>query len=110
MEHLSEADACQHLKEVWRVLNSDGSYLFYVPSRNPNRNTRSVFRHLICSSVSYQTEPAVLACERLANAARAVHPGNEISIQRWSRPGAQEMLVIRSSVLGQRFDDLWAAA
>jgi hypothetical protein len=124
------------------------------------------------------------ACEHLASAARAVHPGNEISAQRWyrrrckelykgeihkitlrldtaglpehshyfhthkrrmqyqtcveegypigsgtvesaikqykhrltgpgtrwSRPGAQEMLVIRSAVLGQRFDTLWAAA
>jgi hypothetical protein len=29
---------------------------------------------------------------------------------RWSRPGAQEMLVIRSAVMGQHFDDLWAAA
>jgi hypothetical protein len=29
---------------------------------------------------------------------------------RWSRPGAQRMLVIRSAVLGDTFDALWAAA
>ena len=29
---------------------------------------------------------------------------------RWSRPGAQEMLVIRGAVMGQCFDSLWAAA
>jgi len=29
---------------------------------------------------------------------------------RWSREGAEEMLVIRGAVIAQRFDDLWAAA
>jgi hypothetical protein len=29
---------------------------------------------------------------------------------RWSRPGAEQMLVIRGAVMDQRFDDLWAAA
>jgi hypothetical protein len=29
---------------------------------------------------------------------------------RWSRPGAERMLVLRSAVLSQDFDDLWAAA
>ena len=29
---------------------------------------------------------------------------------RWSRQGAERMLVIRSAVLGKTFDDLWLAA
>lgn len=29
---------------------------------------------------------------------------------RWSRQGAEQMLVIRGAVMAQRFDDLWAAA
>jgi hypothetical protein len=29
---------------------------------------------------------------------------------RWSRPGAEQMLVIRGSVMAQSFDTLWAAA
>jgi hypothetical protein len=37
--------------------------------------------------------------------ARLTGPG-----MRWSRPGAERMLVIRSAVLGDTFDQLWAAA
>ena len=29
---------------------------------------------------------------------------------RWSRPGAERMLAVRASVMGDRFDNLWAAA
>ena len=37
--------------------------------------------------------------------ARLTGPG-----MRWSRPGAERMLVIRAAVLAGSFDDLWAAA
>lgn len=37
--------------------------------------------------------------------ARLTGPG-----MRWSRPGAEQMLVLRSAVLSHDFDDLWAAA
>ncbi|MFC1960244.1 hypothetical protein ACFLYO_06005, partial [Chloroflexota bacterium] len=37
--------------------------------------------------------------------ARLTGPG-----MRWSRPAAEQMLVIRAAVLGQAFDELWAAA
>ena len=37
--------------------------------------------------------------------ARLTGPG-----MRWSRPGAERMLVLRSAVLSHDFDDLWAAA
>lgn len=37
--------------------------------------------------------------------ARLTSPG-----MRWSRPGAERMLVIRAAVLADTFDDLWTAA
>lgn len=33
LEHLSATDGRRHLREVWRVLNNNGCYLFFVPSR-----------------------------------------------------------------------------
>jgi hypothetical protein len=37
--------------------------------------------------------------------ARLTGPG-----MRWSRPGAEQMLVVRAAVLAHDFDPLWAAA
>lgn len=33
VEHFAEADARRHMREVWRVLERGGCYLFFVPSR-----------------------------------------------------------------------------
>ncbi len=50
--------------------------------------------------------PACPQCgEEMQYKTRLMGPG-----MRWSRPGAERMLVIRSAVMGNPFHFLWAAA
>lgn len=62
-------------------------------------------QYLICVEEGYPVGSGVVESAIKQFKQRLTGPG-----MRWSRDGAQEMLVIRGAVMAQRFDELWAAA
>lgn len=90
--------------EAWRLAQTlERADLHDQAQYFENHKRRMRYQHFRADGFPIGSGTVESACKQYK--ARVTGPG-----MRWSRPGAERMLVIRSAVMSDTFDDLWAAA